>query len=148
MQRDDVTERDMARVLRHLAIAFGRQKEHDGESATDAVRIYRYALRGVPLSALESGMTAVIEEDRYFPRPARLRAAALRFVPRVAPSNAGPSDGPLVCGVGHRLEVRSYTNANGRLVGDRWYCPCEDRAAELYGVTWGEASGTRRERAA
>lgn len=142
-----MTERDMARVLRHLAIAFGRQREHDGESATDAVRIYRYALRGVPLPALESGMTTVIEEDRFFPRPARLRAAAMRFVPRVAAANVAPSDAPPTCPQGHQLTVRSYTNANGRLIGDRWHCQCEDRTAEAYGVTWGPATG-RRGRAA
>jgi len=144
---DRPTDAKITAMLTRLALAFGRQKEHDGSSATNVVRVYREAVSDLPMPAIEQGVERIIREDKYWPRPSRLRSAALPFVPRVPEQDRQLPDHP-TCPQGHRLEPRSYTNANGRLIGDRWWCPCETRGAELYGTTWGAPTSQARGRAA
>jgi len=147
VQSDTPTLPQIVALLGRLALAFGRQKEHDGASATDTARLYHNALRDLPMPAIESGVERIIREDRYWPRASRIRAAALPFVPTPPALESRALDHP-VCPVGHRYQLAGYRNANGRLLGDRWWCRCEDRVAAVYGATWERPSERSRERAA
>jgi len=49
----------------------------------------------------------------------------------------------------HLMEPKTFWNAAGRLVGERLWCPCEDRTEAIYGHAWGPSytiwDGTRRQ---
>lgn len=134
LRPDAPTESDITALLSRLAVAFGKQKEHEGNTA-DAVRLYRDVLKDLPLMAVRQGVDQIIKQDRYWPRPSRLRQAAQPFVPpRV---DVVADDDTLRCPQGHALIVREYINRNGRTLGGRHWCLCEDRADAMYGTGWG-----------
>lgn len=76
-------------------------------------------------------------DEGKWPALGEFRTRAKAMTPGMRAPEDAPPEYP-ACPVGHRYVWRKWSNRSGRVQGVRAWCPCADRAAALYGETWGE----------
>ena len=123
-----MTELDVKREIRRLAVAYGKPPEAEAE----LVGLWRHVLEDVPLSAVQEAVSRYVKSDaRYFPRAGMIRTLARQVDgEHIGPREAGSSsdwnatqEGPCpVCGA--VLQLADDPNDPGTKVYDarrgRW----------------------------
>lgn len=122
-------------ALTKMAVAATRRIGED--QARQMAELWQGELAGVERIGFQRATHAYVQEGKL-PSIGEFRTRAKGMTPRPpGTSDEGPDEGPPRCPVGHAYVWRNWTNANRTITGSRPWCPCANRASEMYGETWG-----------